>query len=95
MGKRAETGCAGVYRRRDWRWPIPLVLLIDVLMLHGVMKSEAIDSVFDYLEQRYRDSGLTSSAAMAHYLRQHLSHAQEARCARACASCMTDHRGSA
>jgi hypothetical protein len=31
--------------------------------------------VFDYLENRYRDSGLASSAAMARYLRQHLSHA--------------------
>jgi hypothetical protein len=55
-----------------------LVLVIDVLMLHGVMKSDAIDSVFGYLEERYRENGLTSSAAMAHYLRQHLSRPQEA-----------------
>jgi hypothetical protein len=55
-----------------------LVLVIDVLMLHGVMKSEAIDSVFGYLEERYRENGLTSSAAMAHYLRQHLSRPREA-----------------
>ena len=53
-----------------------LVLMIDVLMLHGIMKSEALDSVFDYMEERYRESGLASSAAMAHYLRQHLSHSQ-------------------
>jgi hypothetical protein len=52
-----------------------LVLMIDVLMLHGILKSDALDSVFGYLEQRYRDSGLASSAAMARYLRQHLSHA--------------------
>ena len=32
-----------------------LVLVIDVLMLHGVMKSDAIDSVFGYLEERYED----------------------------------------
>ena len=54
-----------------------VVLMIDVLALHGIMKSDAIDSVFEYLEQRYRKSGLASSAAMAHYLRQHLSHAQD------------------
>jgi hypothetical protein len=54
-----------------------LVLIIDVLMLHGVMKSEAIDSVFGYLEERYRENGLTSSAAMANYLREHLSHPHE------------------
>jgi hypothetical protein len=34
--------------------------------------------VFGYLEERYRENGLTSSAAMAHYLRQHLSRPQEA-----------------
>ena len=54
-----------------------IVLIIDVLMLHGIMKSEAVDSVFGYLEERYRESGLTSSAAMANYLRAHLSHAQD------------------
>jgi hypothetical protein len=54
-----------------------IVLVIDVLMLHGIMKSEAVDSVFGYLEQRYRESGLTSSAAMANYLRAHLSHSHE------------------
>jgi hypothetical protein len=52
-----------------------VVLLLDVLMLHGIMKSDALDSVFDYLETRYRESGLASAAAMAGYLRQHLSHA--------------------
>jgi hypothetical protein len=50
-----------------------VILLIDVLMLHGIMKSDAMESVFGYLEKRYRDSGLASSAAMAGYLRQHLS----------------------
>jgi hypothetical protein len=51
-----------------------VVLLLDVLMLHGIMKSDALKSVFDYLEARYRESGLASSAAMAAYLRKHLSH---------------------
>jgi hypothetical protein len=46
-------------------------------MLHGIMKSEALDSVFGYLEERYQQSGLNSSAAMAQYLRQHLSHPKE------------------
>jgi hypothetical protein len=54
-----------------------LVLVIDVLMLHGIMKSEALDSVFRYLEERYHESGLNSSAVMAEYLRQHLSHPKE------------------
>jgi hypothetical protein len=56
-----------------------VVLLIDVLMLHGIMKSDAVEAVFDYLENRYRDSGLASSAAMARYLRQHLSHESDDR----------------
>ena len=51
-----------------------LVLIMDVLMLHGVMKSDALDSVFTFLEERYNANGLRSSAAMAHYLRNHLSH---------------------
>jgi len=55
-----------------------LVLIIDVLMLHGIMKSDALDSVFAYLEERYRQNGLTSSSAMAHYLRQSISHPAEA-----------------
>ena len=62
-----------------------LVLVIDVLMLHGVMKSEAINSVFGYLEERYRENGLTSSAAMAHYLRQHSLTSAGSRCVRAAA----------
>jgi hypothetical protein len=51
-----------------------LVLIIDVLMLHGIMKSDAVASVFGYLEERYRESNLSSSSAMAQYLRQHLTH---------------------
>jgi hypothetical protein len=54
-----------------------LVLIIDVLMLHGIMKSDAIDSVFGYMEERYRENKLSSSSAMAHYLRQHLTHQHE------------------
>jgi hypothetical protein len=76
MGMRAESDVP-VFTGAELALADTLVLMIDVLTLHGVMKSDAIDSVFDYLEQRYRESGLTSSAAMAHYLRQHLLHAQE------------------
>jgi len=54
-----------------------LVLVIDVLTLQGVMKSEELDSVFVFLEQRYRENGLTSSAAMARYLREHLLHPEQ------------------
>jgi hypothetical protein len=54
-----------------------LVLVIDVLTLHGIMKSEGLDSIFVFLEQRYRESGLVSSAGMARYLREHLSHPEQ------------------
>src|SRR5262245_48175927 len=51
-----------------------LVLVMDVLVLHGIMKSDALGSVFAFLEERYRSAGLNSSAAMAQYLRDHLAH---------------------
>jgi hypothetical protein len=51
-----------------------LVLIMDVLMLHGVMKPDALESVFVFLQERYHANGLKSSAAMAQYLRKHLSH---------------------
>jgi hypothetical protein len=51
-----------------------LVLVMDVLALHGIMKSDALESVFVFLEERYHSSGLRSSAAMAKYLRSHLGH---------------------
>jgi hypothetical protein len=54
-----------------------LVLVIDVLSLHGIMKAEGLDSIFAFLEQRYRDNGLVSSAGMARYLRKHLSHPEQ------------------
>jgi len=49
-----------------------LVLVIDVLTLQGIMKTEGLDSIFGYLEERYRENGLASSAGMARYLREHL-----------------------
>jgi hypothetical protein len=49
-----------------------LVLVIDVLTLQGIIKSEGLDSIFGYLEERYRENGLDSSAGMARYLREHL-----------------------
>jgi hypothetical protein len=55
-----------------------LVLIMDVLMLHGIMKPDALESVFVFLEQRYNANGLRSSAAMAQYLRDHLSHPDQA-----------------
>jgi hypothetical protein len=51
-----------------------LILIMDVLMLHGIMKPDALESVFVFLEERYHANGLKSSAAMAQYLRDHLSH---------------------
>jgi hypothetical protein len=54
-----------------------LVLVIDVLTLQGIMKSEGLDSIFVFLEQRYRENGLVSSAGMARYLREHLSHPEQ------------------
>jgi hypothetical protein len=51
-----------------------LILVMDVLMLHGIMKPHALESVFVFLEERYHSNGLKSSAAMAQYLRSHLSH---------------------
>jgi hypothetical protein len=50
-----------------------LVLIMDVLALHGIMKSDALDSVFAFLEERYHANGLRSSAAMAQYLREHIA----------------------
>jgi len=50
-----------------------LVLVIDVLALHGIMKPDGLASTLAFLEQRYRDNGLVSSAGMVRYLREHLS----------------------
>jgi hypothetical protein len=55
-----------------------LVLIMDVLVLHGVMKHDALESVFVFLEERYHANGLRSSAAMAQYLRDHLAHPDQA-----------------
>jgi hypothetical protein len=55
-----------------------LVLIMDVLALHGIMKPDALDSVFAFLEKRYRANGLRSSAAMAEYLRDHLAQPSQA-----------------
>ena len=51
-----------------------LILIMDVLILHGIMKPDALESVFVFLEERYHANGLKSSAGMAQYLRSHLSH---------------------
>jgi len=54
-----------------------LVLVIDVLTLHGITKAEGLDSIFVFLERRYREAGLVSSAGMARYLRENLAHARQ------------------
>ncbi len=54
-----------------------VVLVIDVLSLQGIMKSEGLDSIFEFLERRYRENGLVSSARMARYLREHLTHPEQ------------------
>src|SRR5262249_13377904 len=54
-----------------------LVLGIDVLTLQGVMKFVEHDSAFVFLEKLSLKNGLTSSAAMARYLREHLLHPEQ------------------
>ena len=48
-----------------------LILVIKVMAMHGVIDSNAIDTVFSDLENRYRGEKLDSAVAMAGYLRQH------------------------
>ena len=71
----------------DIDWPVftgaelaladALVLVIDVLTLQGITKAEGLDSIFVFLERRYREAGLVSSAGMARYLREHLAQAKQ------------------
>jgi len=48
-----------------------VILLMKVMSMHGIIDSAAILTVFDDLEQRYRQQNLPGAAAMADYLRQH------------------------
>jgi hypothetical protein len=49
-----------------------LILILKVMAMHGAIDPNAIDTVFTDLENRYRGQNLTSAAAMADYLRQHV-----------------------
>ena len=49
-----------------------LILILKVMAMHDVIDPNAVDTVFSDLEKRYRGQNLTSAAAMAEYLRQHV-----------------------
>ena len=48
-----------------------VILLMKVMSMQGIIDSAAIRTVFDDLENRYRERNLLTAAAMADYLRQH------------------------
>jgi hypothetical protein len=48
-----------------------LILVIKVMAMHGIIDSNAIETVFSDLGNRYRGEKLDSAVAMADYLRQH------------------------
>ncbi|MGB9367510.1 MAG: hypothetical protein WCE79_15995 [Xanthobacteraceae bacterium] len=52
-----------------------VILLMKVMSMHGIIDSEAIQTVFSDLEDRYRAQNLAAAAAMAEYLRRHASEA--------------------
>jgi hypothetical protein len=52
-----------------------VILLMKVMSMHGIIDSEAIQTVFSDLEDRYRAQNLDAAAAMAEYLRRHAADA--------------------
>ena len=52
-----------------------IILLMKVMSMHGIIDSEAIQTVFSDLEDRYRAQNLDAAAAMAEYLRRHAADA--------------------
>jgi len=52
-----------------------VILLMKVMSMHGIIDSDAIETVFSDLEDRYRAQNLASAAAMADYLRRHTAEA--------------------
>jgi hypothetical protein len=48
-----------------------VILLMKVMSMHGIIDSDAIQTVFSDLEDRYRAQNLATAAAMAEYLRRH------------------------
>ncbi len=55
-----------------------VILLMKVMSMHGIIDSDAIQTVFSDLEDRYRAQNLATAAAMAEYLRRHASNADHA-----------------
>jgi hypothetical protein len=52
-----------------------VILLMNVMSMHGIIDSDAIETVFSDLEGRYRAQNLASATAMAEYLRRHTADA--------------------
>jgi hypothetical protein len=52
-----------------------VILLMKVMSMHGIIDSDAIETVFSDLEDRYRAQNLATAAAMADYLRRHTAEA--------------------
>jgi hypothetical protein len=48
-----------------------VILLMKVMSMHGIIDSDAIQTVFSDLEDRYRAQNLATATAMAEYLRRH------------------------
>ena len=55
-----------------------VILLMKVMSMHGIIDSDAIQTVFSDLEDRYRAQNLATAAAMAEYLRRHAANADHA-----------------
>ena len=47
----------------------------EVMSMHGIIDSDAIQTVFSDLKERYRAQNLATAAAMAEYLRRHAAEA--------------------
>ncbi|MEJ0077155.1 MAG: hypothetical protein WDO17_17270 [Alphaproteobacteria bacterium] len=54
-----------------------VILLMKVMSMHGIIDSEAIETVFSDLEGRYRAQNLATATAMAEYLRRHAADADQ------------------
>jgi hypothetical protein len=52
-----------------------VILLMKVMSMHGIIDSDAIETVFSDLEDRYRTQNLAAAVAMADYLRRHTAEA--------------------
>ena len=52
-----------------------VILLMKMMSMHGIIDSDAIETVFSDLDDRYRAQNLATAAAMADYLRRHSAEA--------------------